>query len=171
MAGRKLQAYPGQVLVFDGDAAYDTRAEVAAIVQANTALTTFSKIWQKTVPAQQVIQWGYGSPALPRNQGLMHFMALDESTDSEEGLVRLVASNARETNKKVVAEIPSQRLHTVTYTTIATATPLGFDNLFPLPAIGPRMGEDDRMIIEFRTVVTGTTVDVVDFSIPCTFWQ
>jgi len=47
IAQRKLVGFATDLVVQDGDTAYDTPAEVAAIVQLNTAVTTaFSVIWQ-----------------------------------------------------------------------------------------------------------------------------
>ena len=54
VAPRQLRSYNASVTVADGDAAYDTSAEVAALVEAGSAGGNFTLIWEKTVPAQQV---------------------------------------------------------------------------------------------------------------------
>jgi len=50
---RAPRPFQTQLLVGDGDAAFNTSAEVATIIQANTANASFTKIWEMTVPAQQ----------------------------------------------------------------------------------------------------------------------
>ena len=170
---RRLQAFNSHVVVTDGDAAFDTSAEVATIVQANTANAAFTKIWERTVPAQQLYHWGHGSPNQQRNQGYMHFMAIDIGTDFEDGILRLVQANARETRSITVFEINTQRLHTTTATTVATGTPTDINQMVPLPVQNqfPFIGEDSLLQLWFVTRVAGTTVDGVDFSIPVTIYQ
>ena len=68
---RQLQPFPGVFVVGDGDAAYDTSAEVAAIIEANTANNAFTLIWERTIPAQQVVAWGSGLASQQLNQGYM----------------------------------------------------------------------------------------------------
>ena len=63
VAQRNLQPFQSSYTVVSGDAAYNTSAEVAALVQANTATGVYALIWQRTIPAQQVVRWGYGDPA------------------------------------------------------------------------------------------------------------
>jgi hypothetical protein len=168
-----MRGYASHVVVTDGDAAFDTSAEVAAIVEANTAGAGFTLIWQRTVPAQQIIRWGSGSPNQQRNQGFMHFMAMDEGTGYEDGVIRLVVADAREISRIVVIEINTQRLHTTTFTTVITGTPTDINALYPLPlqVDAPGVQEDSLLQIYFRTTVATTTVDAVDFSIPVTIYQ
>ena len=71
LGGGKLFAptqmpFKSHVGITDGDAAYDTMAEVLAIIGALAAGSVFTLIWEKTVPAQQTIAWGFGNPALPQ---------------------------------------------------------------------------------------------------------
>ena len=54
VAPRQLRSFNASFTVVDGDSAYDTSAEVAALVQAGSAGLSFNLIWEKTVPAQQV---------------------------------------------------------------------------------------------------------------------
>lgn len=169
---RGYYPYPTHAVPTDGDAAYNTSAEIAALVEANTASANFAKIWEKTIPAQRYYRWGHGSPNQQRNQGYMHFAALDIGTGFEEGILRLVQTNANETRTLVVVEINTQRLHTATSTTEATATPNSIDQLYPLPEQPfPLVGEDSKLQIWFKTTVATTTVDGVTFSIPVTIYQ
>jgi hypothetical protein len=170
---RRLRGIPGVVVIGDGGAAFDTSAEVAAIIQANTALTTPSLIWEMTCPAQQMIRWGSGSPNQQRNQGYMHFFALDVGTDFEEGTLRLMVTNARRTRSVMVYEVNTQRLHTTTATTAITATPTDINTMVALPEqLGsPMVREDSFLQLWFQTRIPGTTVDACEFSIPVTIYQ
>jgi len=170
---RKLTPYATTMLVGDGDAAFDTSAEVAAIIQANTANASYTKIWERTIPAQQIVGWGSGPASQQRNQGFMHFFALDVGTGFEEGILRLVIANSSEMRSRVVLEVNSQRLHTTTATTAITATPTDINDMVPLPLLVnmPKGGQDDLLQLWFRTTIQTTTVDSCEFSIPATIWQ
>jgi len=169
---RKLVGYATNLEIPNGDSAYDTIAEVSTLIEAGTANASFHLIWQMTVPAQQIIRWGSGSANQQRNQGFMSFNALDVGTGFEEGIVRLVVSNARETRTVVVREVNTQRLHTVT-TTLIGAVPTDINNMVALPEqLGsPAVGEDSLMQIWFKTTQATTTVDSAGFSIPATIYQ
>jgi len=169
---RKLVGYATNLEIPDGDGNYDTIAEVAALIEAGTGLNTFHLIWQMTVPAQQIIRWGSGSANQQRNQGFMSFNALDVGTGFEEGIVRLVVSNARETRTVVVREVNTQRLHTVT-TTLIGSVPTDINQMVALPeqSGSPAVGEDSLMQIWFKTTQATTTVDSAGFSIPATIYQ
>ena len=155
--------------VENGDAAFDTSGEVAALIEANTGAGGFAKIWQLTVPAQQAFMWGYGGVEAQRNQGFMHFAAIDLTTGFEDGLLRLIIADANERTRRVITTLNTTPLHTTTFTTTATATPLDINAKTPLPIQVPfRAGEDSLLILEFQTLVTTTTVDAVTFIIPAT---
>jgi hypothetical protein len=165
--------YRGGFKVTDGDAAYDTAAEVYALITA-AAHTAFLKIWEKTIPAQQLIHWGYGSPALPYNQGFMWFASLDKTTDWDQGVLRLCQSNSRETKTFVVAEFPDSALHTATLTTLATAQPvLQAGTATPLPEKTefPWVGQDSKMQLTYRLNVAATAHDECGFDIPISVRQ
>jgi len=157
--------------VTDGDAAYDTSAEVAAIIQANTANASFTKIWEHTVPAGQMIAWGHGNPNQQRNQGYLWFAAIDLTSDFEDGTLRVQVANARETRIQFVADFDTRSLHTVTPTTMITATLTDINTMRPLPFTGLWVKEDSRLQLWFRTNNPGTTVDATDFSLPITIVQ
>jgi len=161
------------LVVTDGDAAYDTMAEVLAIIGALAAGSVWTKVWAKTVPAQQAIRWGFGSPATPHNQGYMWFCSIDSGTDFQVGVVRLVQANAQETIVKTVKEIDDTRLHGTTVTTLATATPVDINQMIALPekVEFPKVGEDSKLQIWYRCITAATAEDNVGFSIPCTVYQ
>jgi hypothetical protein len=166
-------AYPINLGITDGDAAYDTEAEVVAIIGALAAGSVWTKIWEMTVPAQQQIRWGYGSPATPQNQGYMYFVSLDEGANFQVGKLRLVQANARETRQFVVKELDDTRLHTATSTTSETATPLSKDDMIALPeqVQFPKVGEDSKLSLWYRCIAVATAEDACAFSIPATVYQ
>ena len=126
-----------------GDAAYDTMAQVLAIVGALAAGSVWTKIWELTVPAQQRIRWGFGSPATPHNQGYMWFCSLDSGTGFETGMLRLIQTNARETNVKTVLEVDDTQLHLAVNTNLGLATPININEKMALPekVEFPKVGE------------------------------
>jgi hypothetical protein len=174
VAQRRLVGFATDLVVQDGDTAYDTPAECAAIVQANTTNSAFSLLWQMTVPAQQILAWGSGSPSQQRNQGYMWFYAMDNTTAFETGNLRLVIANARSTRVRVVKEQNDQRLHTTSFASTVLAQPTSIDNMIALPEqiAFPKVGENSLMQLFYQTTLTsGGTVDVVNFSIPSTIYQ
>lgn len=167
-----LPGFRASVSVADGDAAYDTAAEVIALI-TGVAHTDFFKIWQKTVPAQQTYRWGYGSAALQMNQGFMWFASLDSGTDWDVGTLRLVQAKAREGVSILVAELPDRSLHTTTVTTLATATPTDKMTMVPLPekVEYPQIGEDSKLQLWYALATAATAHDNAGFEIPVTIRQ
>ena len=163
--------YRDYVEVIDGDAAYDTIAEVLALI-TGAAHADYTKIWQKTIPAQELIAWGFGSAGLPHNQGYMWFASLDVAADWDVGKLRLIQANARETKSYVVASIPDRALHTTTVTTLATATPTNRNEMIALPekVEFPLIGEDSLLILKYALFTAATAHDAVGFEIPITVY-
>lgn len=164
------QGFKSYVQVEDGDGAYNTPAEVYGAIGAAGVWTT---IWEMTVPAQQQIHWGYGSPNQPQNQGYMWFAMLDKTTDWSVGTLRLVQQNARRTFTKVVAELPDSQLHSTTNTTIATAALLNKNEMIALPekVEFPLVGEDSLIGLQYCLVTAATAADEAGFRIPITVYQ
>lgn len=159
--------------ITDGDAAYDTMAEVLAIIGALAAGSVWTKIFELTVPAQQKMRWGFGSPATPHNQGYMWFASLDSGTGFETGKLRLVQAKARETKAYTVLEVDDTRLHTATSTTLTTATPLNINEMVALPekVEFPKVREDSLLQLWYRAISVPAAEDDVGFSIPVTIYQ
>jgi len=156
-----------------GDALYDEVAEVLALITA-VAHAGFVKIWEMTVPAQQRMSWGFGSPGLPHNQGYMWFAALNINVDWDVGILRLVQAKANDVGQRyVVAEIPDSALHTTTVTTLATARPTDRNTMIALPekVEFPLIGEDSKLQLHYALLDTATTHDAVGFDIPITVYQ
>lgn len=170
---QKAPARPGfksSVNVTHGDTSYDTAAEVYGAIGAAGVWT---RIWERTVPAQQLVSWGFGSPALPDNQGKMWFAILDSGTDWSIGTLRLVQENHSRTHKLVVAEMYDQSLHSTTVTTIATAALLNAQEMVRLPekVEYPKVGEDSRIGLEYSLITAATAADAAGFDIPVTIYQ
>lgn len=160
--------YRSTFMILHGDAAYDTIAEVIALIGA-AAHADYLKIWEHTIPSQQIIAWGYGTPALPYNQGYMWFVSVDSATDFDVGTLRLCQSKARGRNADIVAELPDRQLHNITNTSAAAAIPDKRD-MMPLPekVEFPMVGEDSLMYLTYALHVAATTHDDAAFEIPIT---
>jgi hypothetical protein len=172
VAPRQLRSYNASVTVVDGDTAYDTSTEVAALVEAGSAAGNFSLIWEKTIPAQQVIYWGYGDPNQQRNQSFNWFAAIDAGTGFEDGILRLSVTNATRTNSVVVAEFNTANMHTTTSTNLTTAQPSDINAKVPLPLqTAIAAGEDSYIQLYFKSQSVTTTVDQTNFSIGITVVQ
>jgi hypothetical protein len=174
IAQRKLVGFATDLVVSDGSVAYDTSAEVAALLESNKANAVYSLIWEMVVPAQQILAWGSGTPSQQRNQGYMWFYAADISTAFNVGNLRLQISNARSTRVRVVKEQNDQRLHTTDVTSVTTAQPTDINNMIALPeqVAFPKVGENSLMQLTYQTTTaTAGVIDECNFSIPATIYQ
>ncbi len=173
--GQRPIGYRSSVQVGNGDLLYDTEAEVLALI-TGVAHADFTKIWQMTIPAQQRLHWGFGSPALPANQGYMWFASMETTTPTfDVGILRIEQRRAREVKGGfVVAEMPDSSLHTPTATSLATATPRDRNEMIALPekAEFPFIGEDSKMVLSYALTTPSTAAHViVAFQIPITIYQ
>jgi hypothetical protein len=126
----------------------------------------WTRVGKYTVPAQNLLHWGYGAEELPDNQGYMYiFIQTDAVGDFVNGKVRLVQANANETTKFVLAEFELDAMHG-SKTNRAMMQPLPEMSDFPL------VGEDSLLFLEVFTT-TGDTLDTseCDISIPVTVYQ
>lgn len=164
--------YRDYVQVIDGDGAYNTVAELLALIGA-AAFTDFRLIWEKTIPAQLRYRWGFGSAGLPRNQGYMWFASLDITTAFDVGVLRLLEATAQERRSWLVANIPDQALHTTDFTSLVTATPTNQNEMIALPEKieFPKVGEDSLLQLKYRLDVASTDNDAVGFMIPVTVYD
>nr|BEL00731.1 hypothetical protein DMOBY_05840 [Dehalococcoides mccartyi] len=164
--------YGSHVGITDGDAAYNTAAEVYGALGAAGA--GYYKIWEKTVGAQKGIRWGFGSPLTPYNQGYMWFALLDAGTGFTTGVLRLCQSDANETINLVVKEMDdTNRLHTTTNTSITTAQPSDMAVMTALPeqTHRPIVGEDSKLQLKYAAIARPAAEDAAGFSIPVTIFQ
>ena len=168
------QGFRTDVQVVDGDAAYDTQAEVFGAIGGVGIWTT---IWEMTIPAQQMVHWGYGSPATPQNQGYMWFCMADcvaAFVDFSVGVLRLVQQNARRTTKIVVGELADSALHAaVGGVGIEANALLNKNEMVALPekVEFPLVGEDSLIGLEYRLITAATAADAAGFKIPITVYQ
>jgi hypothetical protein len=161
------------IVITDGDAAYDTMAEVLAIIGALAAGSVWTKIWEKTCEAQRTYRWGFGSPQTPYNQGYMWFASMDVTTDFQRGKLRLVQANANETKVFTVKELDDASLHLQVVTSLALATPVSKNDMIALPekVEFPQVGEDSKLQLWYKCIAPATAEDQVGFSIPVTVRQ
>jgi len=162
--------FRGFVEVEDGDVAYNTAAEVYGAIGAAGIWT---RIWEMTIPAQQRVAWGSGTPALPQNQGFMWFAMLDSGTDWSIGTLRLMIQDHGRNRTFPVASIPDSQLHSTTVTSIATAALLNKNEMIALPEKREfdLVGEDSRIALDYRLRTAATAVDAAGFRIPITTYQ
>ncbi len=165
--------YKSHVGITHGDAAYDTMAEVLAIIGALAAGSVWTKVWEMTVEAQSSYRWGFGSPATPHNQGYMWFASLDSGTGFQTGILRLTQATHRENIIKTVLEVDDTRLHTATSTNLGTATPTNINEMIALPEKidFPKVGRDSLLQVWYRAITVPAAEDDVGFSIPVTIRQ
>ncbi len=166
----RAKGFNSWVSVSDGDTAYDTGAEMVALIGA---AGVWKKIWEMTVPAQQMLRWGHGFASQPENQGYMWFAMLDINVDWSVGILRLAQANARETRTEIVGEVPDSQLHSTTVTTLATAALLDRKEMIALPEkIGfPMVGEDSKLQLFYKLITAATAVEAGEFKIPVTIYQ
>lgn len=167
------RGYPSALQLADGDAAFDTFAEVNALLPAAGAV---NRIWEFTVPAQVAYAWGFGSPLTPANQGYWWFCFLDSGTDFTVGVVTLGYENGTRHNYIPVEEKADVALHTATVTTLATATPINREEMQALPQGGSQgvpaiVGQDSRLVIDYRMITVATAEDAGGFMIPVTIFD
>jgi hypothetical protein len=148
-----------------GDTAYNTIAKVIALL---AAADIEAVVWQKTVPAQQVIMFGWGSPVLPENQGYLYWALLIATTSFSVGTLRLASNNANNTTPKFHGTMDDTRLHLPDVTSIVTATPTDRRTMQPLPLdVSSARGQDSKIQILY-TLSAAHTPTSGGFSIPIT---
>jgi len=155
------------VQVEDGDAAFDTEAEVFAAIGAVGA---WSRIWEMTCPAQQEIAWGYGTAGLPTNQGFMWFVAMLVGAGYDVGQLRLILEDHNRTVSPPVVSLPDSQLHLEEATfAFGLAIPRNRNDLTPLPEKRefPTVHEDSRIALDYLPRVL-VAEDRCNFRIPIT---
>lgn len=161
------QGFRLDLVIEDGDAAFDTAAEMFALVGAVGA---WHRIWEMTVPAQQAIHYGYGSPATPYNQGYMFFF-IASAVAYDVGRFRLIQSNARRTKIIVVGQFADVGTHG-NVAAIADPTIISKEEMTALPekVEYPLVVEDSILAIDyFPDVVVVETQ--AGFKIPVTVYE
>lgn len=163
------QGFRTDIGIEDGDEAYNTQAELIAAIGAVGVWTT---IFEMTVPAQQMVHWGYGSPATPQNQGYMWFAVVGASI-FEVGKLRLFQNSARRMKYKPVAEVSDVALHKAAFdAAIANVALINKNEMYALPekVEFPLVGEDSFLGLEYR-MITDSTPANAGFKIPITSYE
>jgi len=163
------QGFRTDVGIEDGDDAYDTEAEVYGAIGA---VGIWTIIWEMTIPSQQMVHWGYGSPATPANQGYMWFAVVGAAV-FEVGKLRLSQNSARRTKYKPVCEVSDVALHAAAFdAAIANVALINKNEMYALPekVEFPLVGEDSLLILEYQMIVDATPAHA-GFKIPITVYQ
>ncbi len=168
-----MRGYSSSLNLTDGDAAFNTAALCIALLGA---AGTIRRLWEYTVPAQRLMRWGFGSPALHMNQGYIFFAFADAGTDICHGIVHLGYENHGRRNYIPIDDFDDARSHSTNATSIATLRLLDKNQMPALPEGGsggkPEMvGQDSRLVIDYTTLVRATAEDIADFNIPCTIYE
>lgn len=161
--------YPSTMVIENGDAAYDTAAEIIALAPA---VGVKMRIWEYTVPAQQEICWGFGSPQFPDNQGYIWFCLGLAATGFDNGTVLLGHENHSRRMFIPVDEFNDGLTHTSDATTLVTARDRDKKTLRALPERPdiPLVGQDSRLTIDY-TAITLVAEDMAGFDIPVTIYD
>ena len=164
---KAAQGFRTDLQIVNGDAAYDTAAEVFALIGA---VLNWHRIWEMTIPAQQAVHWGYGSPAAPANQGYMFFYAASAAA-FDVGSLRLMQENSRRTVSLTVAELADVSLHGLV-AAIADPSLLDKQQMVALPekVEFPLVGEDSRLALSYYPTVLVVETQA-EFKIPITVYQ
>lgn len=153
---------------------WQTALETASGVIACKA-GKWNRIGEFTVPAQQLYHFGYGDEGHPENQGYIFIGIYDDTATNsvvEEGFVRLVQVNARETVGPTVWEGRTENLRGDTADKRKMIALPEKDEFF-------WVGEDSKLVIEFKpdaddTIVKaaiGTALGLDVWNVPVTIKQ
>ncbi len=166
------QPFKTMLVPTDGDLG---AGEPAAMVAIGAAMVAGQDVllWTLTVPAQQKIRWGFGSPATPMNQGYMWF-GMCSAAAYNTGKLRLVQANARRTKVYAVAELDDQQLHNADGVAYTPAGMTLYDKnlMMALPEKREfkKVGEDSLLELWYHCTATIVTTQA-GFSIPVTVYQ
>ena len=164
--------YYSSMAIANGDAAYNTAAEVFALIPAAGVK---ARIWEFTVPAQLAYTWGFGNPNQPDNQGHLWFCGLDTNIDFSIGIVLLSHENHSRRQAVPVFEFNDGGSHTSTVTTLATSRSNDKNQNLAIPEGGyrnaPLVGQDSRLVIDYTTITAATAIDNIGFDIPVTVYE
>lgn len=158
--------YESSVTVFDGDAAYDTVAEVYAFISATAGVK--ARIWEKTCDYREQMCWGSGVYGTINNQGYGWFAMIDLTTAFDVGIVTLAIESRDRHVYRVAKEFNDSDAHTADFTTLITATPTNNQTrMIAIPQTNKIALPGSRMVIDYRTISVGTE-DGGGFSFPVT---
>lgn len=126
----------------------------------------WNKLASKTVPAQQLLAFGYGTETLPHSAGRLYAYLQDGVSGEIKGKLRLLISDANELVKTTVYEGRTDILH-------GSATDK--EMMVVLPEFRPMAKEDSKLILEFYSDESSAdcTVDYskTTINVPVTVYQ
>lgn len=124
---------------------------------AKTVITTdYTKIGEYSIPAQQKVNVGYGSPAQPDNQGYIYFNSDSEDSVtkvSEHGMFRITVANANET---VVVKVFEERTNVLEGSATDRAQKVPLPEKDVSGEFGRIPSEDDKIQIWLKADTAGT---------------
>lgn len=162
--------YKTSLVPTDGDLGAGEPAAMIAILAAIVAGQELL-IWEMTIPAQQAVRWGFGSPATPMNQGYM-WWGFSSAAAYIEGKLKLRQAKARQTQRQTIADMDANQLHNYVAYTVVGMRQNDKNTMMALPEKREfkKVGEDSLLQMWFECT-TAVVVTVGSFSIPITVYE
>jgi hypothetical protein len=160
--------YESSLVIENGDAAFDTAAEVYAAVQVAAGVT--ARIWEMTVPPRYLYVWGSGIYGAMNNQGYARLCIMDVSTAFQVGTVGLVVESYDRYNKKVVKAFVDSLSHLADKTSVATAYATNNQvGMVAIPKTTVIAAPYSRLAVDYKVITNvGGGLDTADFRLPVT---
>jgi hypothetical protein len=151
----------------NGNAAYDTSAEIAAILAAAVAGVEVL-IWEMDIPASEYIAWGAGEYGVAYNQSYMTFAAIDAGTAFMAGLLAFGIQDNSRFKLTPVKRIADVMLHSGTNTNLGTALITSKETATALPE-DRNLGQPfSRLQLRYTAAAALAGCDQCNFAIPIT---
>lgn len=160
-------AYESHVSIPDGDAAFDSMAEVVALASVAAGVT--ARIWEHSVPPRYMKVWGSGTYGAINNQGYGFFVIHDVggAVPVQNDLVSLLVESYDKHRIEVVKEFNDGATHLTDSTSLVTLTPSNNQtNMLALPMTTIIAGPYSRLAINIKVIVAATAPDSAGFRFP-----
>lgn len=160
--------YEASLVIANGDAAYDTAAEVYAAVQVAAGNT--ARIWEKTVEPRFLYTWGFGVYGVINNQGYARFCIMDAGTAFQVGMVMLGVESYDRFRKRVVKTWVDSASHLADVTSVATAYATNNQvGMVAVPQTTVIAAPYSRLVVDYKVITNvGAGLDTAEFRLPCT---
>ncbi len=159
--------YDGHVEVEDGDADFDTSAELDDI--ADIAAGASVRLWEMTMGVREMRSWGSGVKGLVNNQGYVTAGIFDTGTDIQQDRWRLAVESWDRSRKVTVDSFNDTETNLQVATSVATMRSTNNQTkMRALPRTKAIAMPNSRLVIDIDCLVAATDPDAVFFGIPCT---
>lgn len=163
----KFVGYPSTLTVEQGDAGFNTEADVAALATVIAGVT--ARIYEHSIPPRYSKVWGSGAYGVQSNQGYWWFFIIDDGVDFQTDIVTLAVESYDRHTFIPVEEKSDNILHAIDNTDPGTATPVSiFEGMSALPQTAVIAAPYSRLVINVRVLVASAGPAECRFSIPVT---